>query len=82
MEFVSNRSYNVFFTFKLVDQISNRYDQKLKLTQNCKKFEREEDEIIEGRISCSIGTIAFRYNMNIKLYIYIYIYIYISINTL
>ena len=42
--------------FKVVDQISTRYEQQLKLAHNCHKFEKEEDDLIEARISCSIGT--------------------------
>ena len=47
--------FNILFS-KLVDQVSMRYDQQLKLSQNCQKFESEEDDLIEARISSSIGT--------------------------
>ena len=47
--------FNILFP-KLVDQVSMRYDQQLKLAQNCQKFESEEDDLIEARISSSIGT--------------------------
>ena len=45
----------LYIIFQVVDLISTRYDQQLKLAHNCHKFEREEDDLIEARISCSIG---------------------------
>ena len=47
----------------MVDHISTRYDQQLKLSQNCQKYEREEDELIEARISSSIGIAFARYEL-------------------
>ena len=47
----------------MVDHISTRYDQQLKLSQNCQKYEREEDELIEARISSSIGIAFARYKL-------------------
>ena len=60
----------------MVDHISSRYDQQLKLSQNCQKYEREEDELIEARISSSIGIAFARYKLyyNIQLKIYFSIY--------
>ena len=58
---VSTRVYQCFTNdsyLQLVDQVSTRYDQQLKLAQNCRKFEREEDDLIEARIGSSIGKVV------------------------
>ena len=58
---ISTRVYQCFTNdsyLQLVDQVSTRYDQQLKLAQNCRKFEREEDDLIEARIGSSIGKVV------------------------